>query len=294
MTFTTSNSSTKTTTATTGSSAIVIPINLATTPAPNMFEKFKEAWLLQVMADGGIPASAKSVATVIAAHMNRKRPRHDAFPGFARLTRLTAMSRRNVIRATKHLERAGHVEVRRAKAGKSGKKNNANVYFPIRKGCVSTASDPDCHHVVTRLSPRSDMAVTTPSDTAVTLTSKSEPPSEPPSEPLSLRPQNSFGAVFDTIFGNQKEVAEERKERDRREEVKSDRHCSDSPFKPRARRLCYELVRQYAPKQLGLVARVFRAGADPAEVLAAVEESIVLGGAFGEALASCIPAEHRA
>ena len=158
MTSTTLKSSAKTTTAT--SSVDIIPLNPAIAPGTRepsrTFEKFKEGWLLQIMGDSGVPAGAKLVAVVIGSHMNRHRQRYDAFPSFARLTRLTVMSRRNVIRAVKHLEAAGHVEVRRSKAGKTGKKNNANVYYPILKGPALADDEtfhPNCHHLVTRVSP---------------------------------------------------------------------------------------------------------------------------------------------
>jgi DNA-binding transcriptional regulator YhcF (GntR family) len=139
------------------------------------FEKFKEQWHLQIAADKSLPAGALRVASAIASHMNRRK-NGLAWPGFNRLAKLTRLSRRTIIRATKALEQAGHMTITRRKMGTE---NSPNEYRPVLKESVQNDTT-----LVSRMTPPSVTHDTTPSVTGDTLTSELEPLSEPLNEPL--------------------------------------------------------------------------------------------------------------
>jgi DNA-binding MarR family transcriptional regulator len=148
------------------SSAEIIPLNPATPPSAREssripFEKFKELWQRQIIADSRLPASALRIAIAISCHMSRTNG-GEAWPGMAKLATLSAMSRRSVIRAVERLETAGHIEVRRSM---EGKRHSLNHYVPILKSSSATPADTDAE--VSGLSPPSDRPVTSPSDKAM-------------------------------------------------------------------------------------------------------------------------------
>lgn len=249
----TSNSSAKTTTAT--SSADIIPLNPATAPSTREssrmpFEKFKEFWQRQIVADSKLPASAMKIAIAISWHMSRTRG-GEAWPGIATLATLTGMSARNVIRATKRLEAAGHLRVSRSMAGN---KRGLNHYWPL---------------LTSKMSVGGDKALSVSSDKAVSH----KPLNEPLREPLSYTAPTDVGVIHGDQNNQSKRVAEEEREDGSREE-NGTRHRSDNLYQSSIRQRCYRLIRQHASTKLGLLTRVFRAGAVPAEVLAAVEECI--------------------
>jgi DNA-binding MarR family transcriptional regulator len=174
-------------TITSKSSATIIPINAAKKPlpVPRTFERFKEAWQLQVAADNSLPAGSLRVALAISSHMNRSK-NGLAWPGYNRLQGMLGIDRSTVIRNVKRLEKAGHLTVERRLIGS---RNAPNQYRPkLKDASKSHAQDATtlvaqlCHH---------------PSGTdATTLVAPvpPEPLNEPLSEPLN-EPLQDTGAV---------------------------------------------------------------------------------------------------
>jgi hypothetical protein len=143
--------------ATAGSSAKVIqfpvaPAPVPATPAPGQFERFKEMWQQQVVADTALTGSTVKVALALCWHMNRNQ--HGlAWPGRGRLAKLTGLSRSTVKRAIKALERAGHVTITRSRVGS---KNSPNQYQPVLKEVVQnepTLGSPMTPPLGSRLTP---------------------------------------------------------------------------------------------------------------------------------------------
>jgi hypothetical protein len=93
------------------------------------FEKFKETWQFQIVADHNLSAHTLRVAFVIGSHLNRNS--REAWPGIAALMRRTRVSRRTVIRSIQRLEAAEHLRVVRSRA--AGGKNSVNHYQPLLK-----------------------------------------------------------------------------------------------------------------------------------------------------------------
>ena len=117
--------------------------------APSL-EKYREQWLLQLIGDSKLSAGTLRVAVAISFHMNRKKGGL-AWPGMARLARLTHLTTRTVIRATKQLEARGHLRVIRSRAGD---KRGLNRYMPVlrRVSGMSLGSDKRVMSVVTSVS----------------------------------------------------------------------------------------------------------------------------------------------
>jgi helix-turn-helix protein len=134
---------------------------------PTSLVKSREAWQRQVVADHNIPTSALKVALAISWHTNRKESGL-AWPGIATLAKLTALSKRTVMRATQWLEAHGHVEVMRRRIGK---RNLPNQYRPLMLRRQNEAP--------TRVSPPSDRVMSPPSDTAMSPEPYSKPYREP-------------------------------------------------------------------------------------------------------------------
>jgi len=167
------------------SSATIIPINSATnppklTPTRNTFEKFKEAWQLQIAADNTLPAGALRVALAISSHMNRHKNGR-AWPGYNRLQGMLGIGRRTVIRNVQRLEKAGHLTVERRR---NGTRNAPNHYWPELKDASKSGTQNDTT-LVSQLWHHPSVTGDTTIVSRVTPEPLSEPLSEPPNEPLS-------------------------------------------------------------------------------------------------------------
>jgi hypothetical protein len=102
-------------------------------------------------------------------------------------------------------------------------------------------------------------------DTPVVSHVTHEPLIEPLSKPLSYTAPTGVGVIHGDQNNQTKRVAEEERE-EGSQEGNGTRHCSDNLYQSSIRQRCYRLVRQHAPTKVGLLTRVFRAGAVPAEV----------------------------
>jgi DNA-binding transcriptional regulator YhcF (GntR family) len=93
-----------------------------------VFEKCKELWQRQILADSNLTHATRNVAIAISVHLNRNS--RIAWPGRVRLAKMVAVTVKTVQRAIAELERAGHLHVLRSR---NGVKSNANRYVPILK-----------------------------------------------------------------------------------------------------------------------------------------------------------------
>ena len=90
------------------------------------FERRKEQFIRQLIADPAILLSDLKVAIAITCYWNRKTGY--AFPSYARLEKDTSLPRRTIMRAAKRLAALGHyLVVHKA----SGKRRYANEYHPV-------------------------------------------------------------------------------------------------------------------------------------------------------------------
>jgi hypothetical protein len=94
------------------------------------FESFREQWQRQVLADSKLRPSYKLVCMAISLHFNRNE-NGAAWPGFETLAELTGQGRRTIIRATKEVERRGHLRINRARKDNGG--SLSNRYFALLK-----------------------------------------------------------------------------------------------------------------------------------------------------------------
>jgi hypothetical protein len=164
------------------SSATVIPINAAKKPlpVPRTFEKFKEAWQLQVAADNSLPAGSLRVALAISSHMNRSK-NGLAWPGYNRLQGMLGIGRRTVIRNVQRLEKAGHLTVERRRIGS---RNAPNQYRPKLLKDASKSRAQDDTTLVSQLWHHPSVTGDTTLVSSVTPEPLNEPLSEPLNEPL--------------------------------------------------------------------------------------------------------------
>jgi hypothetical protein len=242
---------------TTELSATVIPLKKSLS-----LEVYRERWLMQLIADPDLTAGDLRVAIAITFHMNRQQDGL-AWPGMARLAALTRTSLSTVIRATKRLEVRGHLRVIRSRAGK---KRGLNRYQPILKRAASVP-----------IAEQSRMTLPSVTyDTTVVSSVTHKPLTEPLSKPLSYTAPTSVGAIHNKQNNQTKRVAEEERERGSREEGQTVT-SSHNLYEARTRQRCYEVVRKHAPGRVGLVTRMLKAGAAPAEVLAAAEQCVEAG-----------------
>ena len=208
------------------------------------FEKFKQTWLFQIVADHNLSAHTLRVAYVISSHLNRNT--RGAWPGIAALMRHTRVSRSAVIRSIQRLEAAGHLRVVRSRTARG--KNSVNHYLPVLSHSYDTT-------LVSKLRHYPSVKATTP-----------EPLTKPLIEPLP--------------YGSNKGSAEKKTEGFSAEKTVS----SSTPNKPNAVSRCYALVRQHYPKRESLVAKALKntPAADVlVAITEAVETGDDLGNALG-------------
>jgi len=93
------------------------------------FQKSKELWQQQVIADPKLTPRAKIILVAISWHLNRNS--RVAWPGFAKLMRVTGNSRSTVIRAVHAGEKLGHLRVIRRR--NSATRNAPNRYETLLK-----------------------------------------------------------------------------------------------------------------------------------------------------------------
>ena len=208
------------------------------------FEKFKQTWLFQIVADHNLSAHTLRVAYVISSHLNRNT--RGAWPGITALMRRTRVSRSTVIRSIQRLEAAGHLRAVRNRTACG--KNSVNHYLPVLcHSCDTTLVSKLRHH---------------PSVTATTP----EPLTQPLIEPLP--------------YGSNKRSAEKKMEGISAEKTPS----SSPAVKPNPVSQCYALVRRHYPKRESLVAKALKntPAADVlVAITEAVETGDDLGNALG-------------
>lgn len=100
------------------------------------FEKFKEDWQRQLMANSTLSPVTLRVGIAISWHMNRKKGGL-AFPGMAQLARIARTTPRTVIRATKQLEANGYLRIIRTH---QQERRGLNRYVPLLNSSVSSTS----------------------------------------------------------------------------------------------------------------------------------------------------------
>src|SRR5690349_4635679 len=91
------------------------------------FTRDQFAWLDQIAADEGLPASAFKVAYVISKHINRTTG--EAWPSSATIGSRCAMSKPNVVKMVASLKARGHLDVDPGKAGRG----HSNHYRAVMK-----------------------------------------------------------------------------------------------------------------------------------------------------------------
>jgi DNA-binding MarR family transcriptional regulator len=142
---------------------------------PLAFEKFKEDWQRQVMADPTLSPVTFRVSIAISWHMNRKQSGL-AWPGMARLAQMVRTTPRTVIRATKQLEAKGHLRIIRSR---QRERRGLNRYMPLMKSACHRRDADNAD--ISVLSLGSDQALSLGSDQALSH----EPLNKPLREPLS-------------------------------------------------------------------------------------------------------------
>lgn len=145
------------------------------------------AWLDQVMADPGLPPSAKTVAYAIGQHINRQSG--EAFPSTDRIAACIAMSQATVIEMVRRLEAAGHLGVDPGSPGRG----HSNRYRMIRKpqfAEVSGSSKPQPAKVSAKL--------------------RKPQPAELKPQPAEIKPQPADMNHFNNNLSNHQEAGRSR------------------------------------------------------------------------------------
>jgi hypothetical protein len=100
-------------------------------PTWKQFNRWREDWISQILANANINHRAKTVAVVIYLHLRRETG--EAFPGYAEIARRAGIRRQNAITAVKQLVAAGYLHAlsRQDTSGDA----SSNLYVPV--GVVS-------------------------------------------------------------------------------------------------------------------------------------------------------------
>jgi hypothetical protein len=227
------------------------------------FEKFKEAWQFQIVADHNLSAHTLRVAFVIGSHLNRDS--REAWPGMAVLIRRTGVARNTVIRSIQRLEVAEHLRVVRSRA--TSGKNFVNHYQPLLKRHAQNGTTlvPKLRHY--------------PSAKAMAP----KPLTQPLIEPL----PNGSDVASPPIQKAANRVEEKRSSEETREGGSVEKTLSSSatakPNKPNPVSQCYALARKHYPGRESLIAKALRNN-PAADVLAAITEAIEADDDIGNAL----------
>jgi hypothetical protein len=222
--------------------------------AKGAFDRARDDFQKQIIADPAIPANFLKVAIAISLNFSRKQFMRGnglvAWPGIERtLAPLTGLSPRTVMRAVQWLEKRGHVQVTR-------KKNRANNYFPLRKAISQLNEVPKA-----RVSPVGDSTLS------------------PDSLSLPLTLYKNRAALGSAAINNRDSGREESKQEDFRES----REPVESPLSS-IEAECYRLAREYQPNGgPALVTRALRI-ISPEECMDRLYDAIEMGGALGEFL----------
>lgn len=221
---------------------------------PISLEKFREAWLRQLVLHRGIKGSVLRVAIVLGYHINRKSGL--AFPGVRTIRRLTGMSTSTISAAVNWLDAHRYVRIQRGRT-----RNATSTYMPL----LSRASEHPVRPVRT--------PVFAPGDTDL--------PTYLPKEPLSLRPRSSIAA---TISSNEFEEREEKRTSEVEREARNHRPIESPLLTETPESKVYRLVREhYGPGKVGLVT-IALGDTAAEEILADVEEAIENGDDIGHVL----------
>jgi Helix-turn-helix domain len=111
------------------SSAKVIPFNK---PKKGEFEKFRETWSRQVLADKELTHRAARVASYLVWHLNRTS--RAAFPSRSEIAKGTGIDRADVLKDIKQLIARGHLQIRRPE--RRARRNNYMPAFWEGEGAI--------------------------------------------------------------------------------------------------------------------------------------------------------------
>jgi hypothetical protein len=236
------------------------------------FEKFREDWQRQIIADPALSFVTVRVGLVISWHMNGKKGGL-AWPGMKRLALIARTTPRSVIRATESLEDQGHLRILRTHAEQ---RRGLNRYTPVLRNAVSRDSDNE--H---KPSPPSDQATSLPSDKALSPSSDQamshKPPIEPPIEPPREHPAYTASVSTDADSRKVEEKGSGEEER----------KITPLHAKPNPTARCFGLAEKWWPKDRALVAKALK-NYPAAEVLAELEFAIKEGCDIRDVLAGMV------
>jgi DNA-binding MarR family transcriptional regulator len=232
------------------------------------FEKFREDWQRQIIADPELSFVTVRVALVISWHMNGKKGGL-AWPGMKRLALIARTTPRTVIRATKSLEAAGYLRIIRSH---QEKRRGRNHYTPLLKRFEQKRSNP---------SPGSDQAMSLGGDQVLSPGSDQamshKPPIEPPTKPPREHPAYTASVSTDADSRKVEEKGSGEEER----------KITPLHAKPNPTARCFGLAEKWWPKDRALVAKALK-NYPAAEVLAELEFAIKEGCDIRDVLAGMV------
>lgn len=118
-----------------------LPNRESTRKGFSCFAEEKDMWVKQILADRMLSPTAKNIGVAISIHMNSIHK--EAWPSHSRLARMCGVAKRTSERATRELERAGHLRVtHRSNTLASGNEPRSNLYEMVHFA-TSEAKDPD-------------------------------------------------------------------------------------------------------------------------------------------------------
>jgi hypothetical protein len=222
------------------------------------FEKFREDWQRQIIADPELSFVTVRVGLAISWHMNGKKGGL-AWPGMKLLALLARTTPRTVIRATKHMEANGHLRIVRTH---TEQRRGLNRYTPLLRNAVTRDTHNPSLGSDQATSPPSDKALSPSSDQAVSHKPPIEPPTEPPREHPAYTA--SVGTDADSRKTQGKRLGEVSK-------------IATLSAKPNLSAQCFGLVQKHWPNDRALVAKALKnylAAEVLAELQIAVEDGL--------------------
>ena len=189
------------------------------------FERFREDWQRQLVADRNLLDSDLRVALAIGWHLNRDK-KGWAWPGMRTLAKLTSFSKKTVVLATGRLEAKGYLRIVRSR---KGNRRVANHYLPT---LVNAAR---------QHAPGGDHVVYSRGDHGGLLQGLPEPLTEPLKQPpIPINIGSDEIAVMKISAGNEEKKEDTPgREREKNSTLVGSPHGAVSP-----RSECYRLARE--------------------------------------------------
>jgi len=234
---------------------------------------FCEKWDRQVTGDKEITLGYLKVANALRWHFNRKSG-GNAFPGMGTLAEATGLNRSTVVRAVGCLERRGHVKITRRPVGK---KNLSNVYKPILRAAAEKSE-----HSQNTVPLGGGITVPLGGGIAMAQERLTEPLTEPPK-------LLDIGAVSTAPPNKDQDGIKGSEESGIRGSKESESAPAASPSLPKREEStstkCWRLAGEYeGDGGRAIVGKAWKHRADPAELLADIEQAIETGDELGYAL----------